>query len=131
MPAQTFAEYSIIAANIVNALHLVRNFDRYEFQSDQRSLHRGFLQGVLWFSGGSELHWREFVDTANDPQRSMYAYHFQDTDKNCLFRYDNAAHRPALGFIDHKHCRDGSVVAVNNPPTLEEVVSEVLRTLQG
>lgn len=126
MPAQTFAEYSTMAANILQVLHLVRQFDRYEFQSDQRSLHRGFLQGVLWFADGSELHWREFVDTNASPQRSMYAYHFQNADKHCLFRYDNASHRPSLGFSDHKHCTDGSILPVQRPPTLEEVVSEVL-----
>ena len=26
----------------------------------------------------------------------MYAYHYQDADTNLVFRYDNAAHKPAL-----------------------------------
>ncbi len=129
MLVHTYAEYSAMLAHSLNVLHLIRQFERYEFQSDQRSLNRGFLQGTLWFSNGTELHWREFVDTGLARVRLMYAYHAQDTDKNCMFRYDNAPHRPALGFADHKHLVDGSIVEVIEPPTLEEVIREIISTL--
>jgi hypothetical protein len=129
MHVQTFAEYSTVIANMLTTLQLIRQCERYELESDQRSLQRGFLQGVVWFANDSELHWREFVHVENSPQRMMYAYHYQDADKTCIFRYDNAAHRPKLGFSDHKHLTDGSIVEVHIPPILENVITEIVHLL--
>ena len=37
----------------------------------------------------------------------MYAYHYQDVDYSLIFRYDNAAHRPARSQPEHKHTPSG------------------------
>jgi hypothetical protein len=37
----------------------------------------------------------------------MYAYHYQDVERNLIFRYDNAAHRLALPYPAHKHTQSG------------------------
>lgn len=49
-----------------------------EFQAESRSETKGFISGVLRFNDGSELHFREYVDTSQTQSRLMYAYHFQD-----------------------------------------------------
>ena len=67
-----------------------------EFQAERRSATAGFLAGALQFEDGSQLHFREYVDTSQAQSRLMYAYHFQDAAKPLVFRYDNAAHRPTL-----------------------------------
>jgi len=55
----------------------------------------------------SVLHIREYIDTKYRTKRLSYAYHYQDADGNLIFRYDNAMHKPALGFREHKHTQDG------------------------
>ena len=72
-------------------------------QIDQRSSVRGFIEGVLEFSNGSQLIFREFVDATQNEPRLMYAYHYQNAAQELVFRYDNAAHRPALSEPAHKH----------------------------
>lgn len=94
-----------------------------EFQVEIRSESAGFLAGVLKFEDESELHFREYVDTGQLPSRLMYAYHYQDASNQLKFRYDNAAHRPALSKPDHKHTTQG--VQTTRPPTLQEVLDEI------
>ena len=94
-----------------------------EFQAESRSATMGFIAGVLHYRDGSELHFREYVDTTQSRPRLMYAYHFQDGEKQLKFRYDNAAHRPALLEPEHKHTVDG--VEISRAPTLQEVLDEI------
>lgn len=94
-----------------------------EFQADARSLTKGYIRGALLFNDGSECHFREFIDTAQVEPRLMYAFHYQGADKSLVFRYDNAAHRPALPQPEHKHTTDGVLLSI--PPTFAEVLDEI------
>jgi len=67
---------------------------------EQRSVSKGFIQGIIKFLDGSELHLREFVETTLPEPRLMYAYHYQDAMRQLIFRYDNAAHKPALAQLE-------------------------------
>ncbi len=93
-------------------------------QIDQRSAIQGFISGSLQFHDGSELHFPEFVDTSRDKPKIMYVYHYQDANHNLIFRYDNAAHRPALPQPEHKHTQSG--IEVSPAPTLVEVLDQIL-----
>ena len=42
-----------------------------EFQAERRSATAGFLAGVLQFEDGSQLHFREYVDTGQAQQLSL------------------------------------------------------------
>ena len=75
---------------------------------------------VIEFDDGAQLHFREYVDTAQVEPLLMYAYHFQDAEQRLVFRYDNAAHRPRLPKVEHKRTADG--VEVSIAPTLREVL---------
>ena len=55
----------------------------------------------------------------------MYAYHDENAEDNLIFRYDNAAHRPALPQREHRHMRLG--VEAHPVPTLAEVLDQILR----
>jgi hypothetical protein len=70
------------------------------------------------------LHFREYLDPSAPEPRQMYAYHFQAADGQLVFRYDNAVHRPPLPAREHKHMPDGIIVTL--PPTLEQVIDEIL-----
>lgn len=94
-----------------------------EYQADARSLTKGYLSGVLRFNDGSELHFHEYVDTTQLDPRLTYAFHYHDAAKTLIFRYDNAAHRPALPQSWHKHTPDG--IEASRAPTLQEVLDEI------
>ena len=67
----------------------------------------------------------EDVDAAQAEPKIMYANHDQDTEHNLIFLYDNAAHRPALPQLEHRHTRLG--VEAHPVPTLAEVLDQILR----
>lgn len=128
MPASNFHEYAqeideILAASVAAGEAVLINI-----QIDQRSSLRGFITGVLQFNDDSELHFREFVDASLPEPRLMYAYHHQDANRELVFRYDNASHRPSLLHTQHKHTPTG--VIVHTAPALAQVLDEVIRGMQ-
>ena len=127
MPVANFPEYvrglSAVMMDVVSAGQ-ARIID---WQIDQRSTQRGYITGILIFEDGSELHFREFIDTTRSVPRIMYAYHYQDAEKVLLFRYDNALHRPTLPQQEHKHTPDG--IDVGSMPALVEVLDEIMSAL--
>lgn len=125
MPAATFPEY---VRSLDEALHKVVATGEavlITLQVDQRSAVRGFIAGSLQFHDSSTLSFREFVDLSQAEPKIMYAYHYQDANHNLVFRYDNAAHRPALSQPEHRHSRSG--VDVSPVPTLPEILDQILK----
>ncbi|MFN8485393.1 MAG: DUF6516 family protein [Anaerolineae bacterium] len=124
MRATSFPDYARDVTNVLNRI-VAANLGRLaDFQIDQRSMLRGLVAGILFFNDESQLHFREYVDLTLDQHRIMYAYHYQDAASKMVFRYDNAAHRPALAEPEHKHTIAGVVLAA--PPPLEDVITEAL-----
>jgi hypothetical protein len=129
MPAITFPDYAQEVGQVLNSVVAAGEATLVNIQIDQRSSLRGFISGMLQFNNDNELHFREFIDTSLSEPRLMYAYHYQDSDHNLLFRYDNARHRPSLPQAEHKHTRTG--IEAGLLPTLTEVIDEILRGMQS
>ena len=49
----------------------------------------------------------------------------QNKDGDLIFRYDNAVHRPALEFKEHKHIK-GDVIIEAILPDVSDIMDEVL-----
>lgn len=128
MPATNFHEYARGIEDVLDATVATGEATLVSIQIDQRSSLRGFIAGLLQFNDGSELHFREFVDTSLPDSRLMYAYHYQDVSQDLIFRYDNAAHRPSLPQAEHRHTPSG--IEVSPAPTLVQVVDEILKGTQ-
>lgn len=124
MRASSFDEYAEHILNTITGLLATGQAVLAEQNIDQRSALRGFIGGVLQFEDGSELHFREFVDTSLPEPRVMYAYHYQDADNDLIFRYDNAAHKPTPPQVDHKHTR--TAIQSSRAPTFEMIIDEIL-----
>lgn len=129
MPATNFHEYARGIEDILDATVSAGEAVLVSTQIDPRSALRGFIAGVLQFGDASELHFREFVDTGLPEPRLVYAYHYQNLNRELVFRYDNAAHRPPLPQAEHRHTPAG--VEVRPAPTLAQVVDEVIRGMQA
>ena len=110
MPASNFHEYAQRIDEILDALVAAGEAVLINIQMDRRSSLRGLITGVLQFNDDSELHFREFVDTSLPEPRLMYACHHQDVNRELVFRYHNASHRPSLSHAEHKHSRHATKV---------------------
>lgn len=77
---------------------------------------------------GSILHVREYIDAKYKIDKINYAYQYQNEQGRLIFRYDNARHRPDLGFNYHKHLDDGGIVQYP-APHITDVVDEVISYL--
>jgi len=72
------------------------------------------------------LHFTEFLDEVyKQVEKVMYTYHYQDSNRQLVFRYDNARHRPPLPLREHKHTPEQT--AVSPAPLLAEVLAEIMR----
>jgi hypothetical protein len=92
---------------------------------DTRSLHIGIIEGEIMFTNESLLHFIEFVNVKETTSVYKYSYHYQDKNKNLIFRYDMAPHHKELeGFPHHKHIPPNKVMKAQEP-TLSKVLDEI------
>ena len=96
----------------------------FNFSVDARSNYIGFIQGSLEFIQGSRLFFREYVDLQESIEKLSYSFHYQDQENNLIFRYDNAQHKPDLGYVEHKHIRDK--IIPSKIPDIEQVILEII-----
>ena len=94
--------------------------------SDVRTEHIGLLKGVIGFLDGSTLFFKEYLNLRYRLDKKMYSFHYQDAQATLRFRYDNADHKPALGFHDHKHT-PGKIRSATIP-NLQDVLDEIVST---
>jgi hypothetical protein len=125
MPATSFPDYAKVITLQMDTLLASGQARVVNLQVDQRSMLRGFISGILAFEDDSELHFREYVDLTQSEPVLTYAYHYQDSKKTPVFRYDNAAHRPVLSPLEHKHT--ASAVSPAPAPTFTQVVDEIFQ----
>lgn len=71
---------------------------------------------------------REYIDAQYKVEKLSYAYHYQAGDGNLIFRYDNAKHKPDLGYEEHKHTANGKTMHCESPD-ISELVNEVIKFL--
>ena len=86
---------------------------------------QSYIQGQIHFIDGSVLHFKEFVDVTMEViEKLTYSYHYQDEDRQLIFRYDNAAHKPPLPSPEHKHLPDQIIIFP--APLLTDILVEIL-----
>lgn len=96
-----------------------------EFKEEIRAIKHAVVTAKIVLLNGSELHIKEYIDARYKVERITYAYHYQDVSGDCIFRYDNAVHKPVLDFREHKHMGDGSILAAGLPG-ITELLDEII-----
>jgi len=129
MPTTDFLEHARLIRNGIDSATESGEVVQVALQIDQRSATRGFIDGMLHFQDGSQLVFREFLDTGPTEPRLMYAYHYQDATQQLIFRYDNAVHRPALPQLAHKHSPAG--IELVAAPSLIALMDQTLELLNS
>lgn len=119
-----FAQIKSVADRYSSAPFVVKT----ELTFETRSGGQGYIRGRILFTDDSELYFKEYLDQISDKiDKIMYSYHYQNANKQLLFRYDNACHRPALAWNEHKHVQDQIIISLS--PDLESVLLEIYEKL--
>jgi spore cortex formation protein SpoVR/YcgB (stage V sporulation) len=84
------------------------------------------INAIIHLVDGSVLQIRVYVDAKYKIEIISYAYQYHDIKGKLIFRYDNARHKPELGFKDHKHQNDGSMMQ-SSMPEISDVLDEVIK----
>ncbi len=93
---------------------------------EQRTKYIGFIRGSLTFVDGSELYFKEFVDTEVGITKYKYGYHYQK-DKELIFRYDNHPYTAKKDVpTHHKHVSTEGNIIPSSIPNLEDVLREIM-----
>lgn len=80
------------------------------------------------FNDESELHTKEYFAKVIGLTKVAYSYHYQDDNKELIFRYDNAEHHPEIKTVPyHKHLKDS--ISPADEIDLKNVLDEILRLL--
>ena len=85
----------------------IEKFEKYgyadivEVREEIRANKQAILIAKVVLTDNSILHIREYIDAKYGIDRVSYAYQYQNSEGQLIFRYDNAAHRPSLGFKNH------------------------------
>jgi hypothetical protein len=124
----------MLLRNYFNSLHKeIEKLENYGFtesievKEEIRAIKQALVNVRIVFLNGSELYIKEYIDARYKIERVSYAYHYQDREGNCIFRYDDAVHKPALRYREHKHTKDGSIVP-SDLPDISEIFEEIIRT---
>jgi hypothetical protein len=96
-----------------------------DIREEIRPNKQAIVKAKIVLVDSSVLHIKEYIDAKYTIEKVAYAYQYQDRDGNFIFRYDNAVHRPALGFKEHKHSKDGVIIESSLPDILD-VIDEVV-----
>ncbi|MBI5197351.1 MAG: hypothetical protein HZA19_01960 [Nitrospirae bacterium] len=93
--------------------------------TEERPPSAGLIRGLLTFTDGSQLQFKEFVVYKETIQILKYSFHYMRSDQ-LVFRYDNAfdpatKHLPT--YPDHKHLPD--TILASEPPRLSDVLQEI------
>lgn len=99
----------------------------HKIRVDMRHDCAGIIEGEILFSDNSKLFWTEYVSLQEDINKITYSYHYQDKKREMIFRYDNAKHKPSLGFDDHKHAIQG--ISPTKIPSIKDVLEEIVGIL--
>ena len=96
-----------------------------EIKEEIRTNKQAIIKANIVLVDGSVLHIKEYIDAKYKIEKVSYAYQYQDRNGGLIFRYDNAVHRPALGFKEHKHTKDGGIIEASLPDT-SDIIDEVV-----
>lgn len=97
---------------------------------ETRPGNQGYLHGHISFVDNSRFFFREYLDaSAEHVEKVMYTYHYQGAADRVIFRYDNAQHKPALAFTEHKHISNTEIIQAD-APSIPAVLIEIARHKQ-
>ena len=113
------------------ALEKLENYgytESIDIKEEIRPNKQAIIKAKIALVDRSVLHIKEYIDAKYKIEKVSYAYQYQDRNGELIFRYDNAVHRPALRFKEHKHTMDGVIIEASLPD-ISDIIDEVVGCL--
>lgn len=106
--------------NVETAVKKLEDAYVEHYEEEILTANRVNLRIRVRFSSGHLLELNEAFFVEREHIKHLgYRYHFQNSQNNLVFRYDNTPHFPEVNsFPHHKHLKD-NVVAVDKPSILK------------
>ena len=114
-----------------SALERLRDYgyaETIEFKEEMRPRKQAVIRAKIILVDDSVLHIQEYIDAKYTIDRVSYAYQYLNREGKLIFRYDNALHKPALAFKEHKHTKERAVISAH-APEISDVIDEVIKCL--
>lgn len=92
---------------------------------EERPPSAGLIRGILSFTDGSQLQFKEFIIFKDSIKVQKYSYHYSRSNQ-LVFRYDNAldpAARHLSTYPHHKHIAD--CILASEHPSLSDILHEI------
>jgi len=124
----SISEYIAILRREIEKLDTFGFAESIDFRDELRAGKQAIINVNVSLVDGSSLVIKEYVDAKYGIEILSYAYHFQDQNNILIFRYDNASHKPMLGFEQHKHIGQKDIIEAP-PPNIIELLEEVISYL--
>ena len=121
-------KYFVLFQKSIEKLENYAYTECIEIKEEIRPNKQATIKAKIVLVNRSILHIKEYIDAKYTMQKLSYAYQYQANNGELIFRYDNAVHRPALGFKEHKHTKDGAIVEASLPD-ISDIVDEVIECL--
>ena len=121
-------KYFVLFHKSIEKLENYGYTESIEIKEEIRPNKQAVLKAKIVLVNKSILYIKEYIDAKYTMQKLSYAYQYQANNGELIFRYDNAVHRPALGFIEHKHTKDGAIIEASLPD-ISDIVDEVIECL--
>ena len=112
----------------IEKIELYGYVESIEIKEEIRAGKQAVLYVKLVLVDGSIVSIKEYIDAKYGIDRVSYGYQYHDSSGVTIFRYDNAKHKPALPYTEHKHLSNGDIV--EEPcPNMDEFIDEVISML--
>ena len=121
----TLNEYLAAFRQEIERLDTYGFAESIDFHEELRAGKQAIVKVEIGLMDGSVLIIREYIDAKYRIAKVSYAYQYQDRGGNLIFRYDNAAHKPALSSPAHKHISGGDI-QLKAPPEISKLIEEVI-----
>jgi len=99
----------------------------FDFKQEIRPGKRAVINARVVLVNETILHIRAYINARYKTNIVSYAFQYQRKNGELIFRYDNAAHKPALEFKEHKHLENGTIIhaSVHEPLNLIDEILEL------
>jgi len=121
-------KYFVLFQKSIEKLENYGYTESIEIKEEIRPNKQAVIKAKIVLVNRSILHIKEYIDAKYTMQKLSYAYQYQTNNGELIFRYDDAVHRPALGFREHKHTKDGAIIEASMPD-ISDIVDEVIECL--
>lgn len=101
--------------------------ESFDFKQEIRPGKQAAINAEVVLINETILYIRAYITAKYKISLLSYAFQYQNKDGKLIFRYDNATHKPPLGFKEHKHLGNGEIIEASSPEP-KHLIDEIIES---